>query len=111
MGPGLNRGEFMPLIIEGFRQAKSIFVDNTAEAFTKYTGGREYGFKDTKELEHALSDIGEELHSQYLLTYTADKQVQTEAGWHVIKVQAIDKSGRLYEVRARPGYWAAAKFK
>src|SRR5205085_991875 len=37
-GPSLNSGDFLPLIIEGFRQGKALFFDNTAEVFTKYTG-------------------------------------------------------------------------
>jgi len=109
-GASLNSGEFLPLIIEAFRQAKSLIVDNTAEAFTKYTGGREYSFNDTRGLERAMTDIGEELHSQYLLTYTPSKEAMAEGGWHELRVTVADKSGRSFDVRARPGYWAASKF-
>jgi VWFA-related protein len=110
-GASLSTGEFMPLIIEMFRQAKSIFFDNTAEAFTKYTGGREYGFTDTKDLERALTDIGEELHSQYLMTYQPGEATRKEGGWHEIRVEAVNRNarGKNYDVRARPGYWSAAR--
>ena len=44
----------MPAFLEIFRQAKSLFVDNPAEAYTKFTGGREYGFLNEGGLERAI---------------------------------------------------------
>jgi VWFA-related protein len=108
---GVNAVDLLPLIIEGFKQAKSLIFENTSEVFTRYTGGREYPFNDARGLETALTDIGEELHAQYLLTYAPSKEARAEGGWHEIRVLASDKTGRKYEVRARPGYWGAAKFK
>jgi hypothetical protein len=54
-----------------------------------------------------VSDLGEELHSQYLLTYTPDKVTQTEAGFHDIVVQVLRPE---MNIRARDGYyWAGIK--
>ncbi|MCC7175225.1 MAG: VWA domain-containing protein [Bryobacterales bacterium] len=104
-----NSASLLPVIIEVFKQVKAIFVDNPAELFTEYTGGREYAFISQRDLERAVSDIGQELHSQYLLTYNPNNKM--EAGWHDIRVEVLDRTGRPrrdVKVRARPGYWMAA---
>ncbi|HUQ93176.1 MAG TPA: VWA domain-containing protein [Bryobacteraceae bacterium] len=92
----------VPAFVEVFRQAKAIFVSNPAEVFTKYTGGREFNFVTQKSLEEAITKIGEELHSQYLISYSPSNKL--EGGWHtiVVKVRRPD-----LEVRTRNGYWLA----
>jgi hypothetical protein len=72
--------------------------------FTTYTGGREYSFFKQRGLEDAISDIGSELHNQYLLTYSPNNQ--DEAGFHEIRV-FVDKPG--LKIRTRDGYWIAGK--
>jgi VWFA-related protein len=99
-GYGAN---FVPLFEEIFRAAKAIFVDNPAEVLTKYTGGREIGFVSERALQEAVSDIGREIHNQYLITYNpSNKQ---EGGFHNIDV-IVRRPGLT--VRTRPGYWLAA---
>ena len=41
---GGGRAEFIPLMVELFKDVKAIFKDNPVEAFTKGTGGTEYSF-------------------------------------------------------------------
>ena len=104
-----NSASFIPVIVELFRQAKAVFVDNPAELFTEYTGGREYSFVSQRDLERAVNEIGQELHSQYLLSYSPNNKM--EAGWHDIRVEVLDRTGRArrdLKVRQRPGYWMAA---
>ena len=106
---GLNggRAEFIPLMVELFKDAKAIFKDNPVELFTKGTGGSEFGFVRQRGLEEAIQRIGEELHSQYLISYNPnDKE---EAGFHQI---AVEVAGRydVGRIQTRPGYWLAAKF-
>ena len=96
---------FVPLIKEVFIQTKSLFIPNKAEVFTQYTGGREYGFTNLSNLGRALSDLGEELHSQYILSYQPNNP--EDAGYHEIRVEVNRPN---LEVRARQGYWAAARF-
>ncbi|MBL8178052.1 MAG: VWA domain-containing protein [Bryobacterales bacterium] len=96
-------GNVLPAFVEIFRQAKAIFISNPAEVFTKYTGGREFGFVTQRALEEAISRIGEELHSHYLISYNPGTRL--EGGWHAIRIE-VRKKG--YEVRTRPGYWMAA---
>jgi len=95
-------GDWTPALKEIFIAAKAIFIPNPLEVYTKYTGGREYSFMTQKTLERAVADIGEELHSQYLLTYSPNNQ--DEAGFHEIEVRIL-KPG--LKVRTRNGYWLA----
>jgi VWFA-related protein len=95
-------GDWTPALKEVFLAAKSIFIPNPLEVYTKYTGGREYSFMTQKTLEKAISDIGAELHGQYLLTYSPNDQ--NEAGFHEIEVR-VQKPG--LKVRTRSGYWLA----
>ncbi|MDW8355445.1 MAG: VWA domain-containing protein [Bryobacterales bacterium] len=110
LGTEGRSGNLIPLFIEIFRQVKGIFVSNPAEVFTKYTGGREYSFTTQRDLERALGRIGEELHSQYIISYTPNNKM--EAGFHEIEVQVLEGStGRIrkdLKVLTRPGYWLAA---
>jgi len=100
-------GNYTPVFKEIFTAVKAVFVANPQEAYTKYTGGKEYSFVNLKGLEEAIQQLGEELHSQYLLSYSPLNETRQEGGWH--KLQVTVKRPRL-EVRTRAGYWAAAKF-
>lgn len=106
-GLGGGYGNYTPVLKEIFTAVKAVFVANPQEAYTRYTGGKEYSFVNLKGLEEAVQRLGEELHSQYLLSYSPTAETRQDGGWH--KLQVIVKRPRL-EVRARAGYWAAAKF-
>lgn len=95
-------GNWTPVFKEMFIGLKAIFVPNPLEVYTTYSGGREYNFKTQRDLDRAISDLGEELHSQYLLTYTPNNQ--QEPGYHniVVKVMKPDM-----KVRTRDGYYLA----
>lgn len=97
-------GNYVPIFVDIFKAVKSVFVDDTLDVFTRFTGGREYSFVGEKSLEKAISGISDELHSQYLLSYAPNNQ--TEGGFHEIKV--IVNRPNL-EVRTRPGYWVAGR--
>lgn len=64
------------------------------------TGGAHLVTWKDRSIEKAIDEIGGELHSQYMLTYTP---LGTDAlGYHEIKVQVDRKD---LKVRARPGYY------
>jgi VWFA-related protein len=63
-----NMGNWTPVIKDLWDMTKGIFVPPPLEVYTTYSGGRQYAFKSQRELERAVSDLGTELHSQYLLT-------------------------------------------
>jgi len=98
----MQLGNWAPVFKEIFLAAKAIFVSNPLEIYTTYTGGREYNYATQRSLERAISDLGEELHSQYLLTYTPNNQ--EEGGYHNIVVQILKPD---MKVRARDGYYLA----
>ena len=106
-GMGGGYGNYTPVFKEIFTAVKAVFVANPQEAYTKYTGGKEYSFVNLKGLEEAVQRLGEELHSQYLLSYSPQTDTRQEGGWH--KLQVTVKRPRV-EVRTRAGYWSAAKF-
>ena len=87
----------LPPIYHGIHD---LFKKTPAEAFSTFTGGRMYGFVKQSGFETAISDIGADLNSQYLLSYAPNNG--NEPGFHEIKV-TVNRPG-LY-VRVRPGYW------
>ena len=99
-----NSANAVPLLVELFKDAKSIFVDNPAEAMTKATGGQEFSFMKQRGLEEAVEKIGTELHSQYLINYSPSNK--DEGGFHEIKIAVSPDKG--YRLRYRPGYWLAS---
>ena len=99
-----NMGDYSPIIKEIFTAVKAIFISNPQEVYTKYTGGREYSYMTQRGLQQAISDIGEEIHSQYLLTYLPNNG--TEGGYHEIEVKVLKPN---LKVTTRPGYWSAPK--
>ena len=97
-------GNWVPMFTEIFKAVKGIFVPNPLSVYTRYSGGRQYSFMTQKGLEQAVAKIGDDLHSQYLLTYVPNNQ--DEAGFHTIKV-TVDKPD--LKVYTRDGYWLAGK--
>jgi VWFA-related protein len=102
-----SRAEFLPLLIEIFRDAKAIFKIPPAEVFTKGTGGAQFGFYRGHGLEDAIQRMSEELHSQYMLTYNPNNK--GEGGFHQIKVE-VTGHGKV-TATTKPGYWMAADFR
>jgi VWFA-related protein len=104
---GLNAGriEFIPLMVELYKDAKAIFKSNPDEVFTKGTGGTEFGYHSQRTLETAIQKLGEELHSQYTLTYRPNNM--DEGGFHEIKVGIVGHPD--YKTQTRPGYWLPPK--
>lgn len=97
--------EFVPLMVEVFKDAKAIFKQNPVEVFTKSTGGEQFGFMRQRGLEDAIERLGADLHSQYLITYNPNNK--DEGGFHEISVQVTGR--RDVKVRTRPGYYLGAK--
>jgi VWFA-related protein len=97
-------GNYIPVFVDIFKAVKSLFVDDTLEVFTRFTGGKEYAFVSERSLERAIQGISQEIHSQYLLSYTPNNQA--EGGFHEIRV-VVNRPN--LEVRTRPGYWVAGR--
>jgi len=99
---GGGRAEFIPMMVEVFKDVKAIFKDNPVEAFTKGTGGTEYSFFRQKGLEEAIQKIGAELHSQYFVSYVPNNKL--DGGFHTLEVTVGG-----YKTQTRPGYWLGTK--
>jgi VWFA-related protein len=84
------------------RSMRDLFRRTPAEAFSYFTGGRVYSFHNENGLEAAITDIGKDLNSQYLLSYNPNDK--DEPGFHTIKV-VVNRPGLV--IRTRPGYWWA----
>jgi VWFA-related protein len=103
-GTNGGRAEFIPLMVELFKDAKSIFTRSQAELFTRGSGGNEFSFYTQKNLEAAIQTISDQLHSQYLITYSPNNK--EEPGFHQLSVEVIGHAN--YRCETRPGYWVAS---
>jgi VWFA-related protein len=84
------------------RSIHDLFKRTPAQAFTYFTGGRVYNFASERGLEKSITDIGSDLNSQYVLSYTPTKDTSSEPGFHNIVVK-VDRPG--LQIRTRVGYW------
>ena len=84
-----------------FRELHQSSKQNAAESFARYTGGRHLAFLKLKGLEDTINAIGEELHSQYLLSFAPP--AESKAEYHAIEVFVPGRPDAV--IRARPGYW------
>ena len=97
-------GNWVPLVINGFQSVKNVFADNTLEALARFTGGGKYSFSGDASLDKAIQSLSEDLHSEYLLSYSPNNL--NEPGFHKIRVVV---KGQKLAVRTRPGYWIVGK--
>lgn len=97
-------GNYVPIFTDIFKGVKSLFIEDTLDVFTRFTGGTQYSFVSERSLEKAVQGISREMHSQYLLSYSPNNQ--NVGGFHDIRV-VVDHPG--LEVRTRPGYYVAGR--
>jgi VWFA-related protein len=90
-----------PDYLGAFGELARLKKTNDADAFAKATGGRHLAFLREKSLEADISRLGEEIHSQYLLSFVPQESKNT--GLHHIEVHVAKLPDAV--VRARPGYW------
>jgi VWFA-related protein len=89
-------GNLLTIFTEIGRLAK----DNAGDALAKYTGGEKVSFTQLAGLERVIAKVGEDLHSQYLLSFPGgppDPKI-----FHSITVRTKRAAATI---RARPGYW------
>jgi VWFA-related protein len=93
-------GNLLSAVPPILRSIHDLFKKTPSEAFTYFTGGRAYTFARERGLEAAITDIGKDLNSQYVLSYSPNNK--DEPGFHNIKV-SVNRPG--LQIRTRPGYW------
>jgi VWFA-related protein len=97
-----ENGNALNVLPPMYRSIRDLLKSSPAEAFAHFTGGREYSFARERALESAITDIGADLNSQYLLSYAPAEETRKEPGFHNIRV-VVDRPG--LKIRTRPGYW------
>ena len=96
--------ELAKLVPEIYRGRKTASGQDAITVLTSYTGGRKVPFRNLRELESALTAVGEELHSEYILSYRPDRD---DPGYHRIRVEVVRRD---VVVHARPGYYMDTSF-
>ena len=93
-------GDIGAVLVMAVKGVKGIFFDNPLEAYSEGTGAAHLGGSSSKAMEEAVSRIGRELRSQYLVSYRPNNL--HAPAFHTIRVK-VDRQG--VHVRTRPGYY------
>ncbi len=99
--PSMPGGDDNVNILGGIQELARIGKANVADALARTTGGRHLSFLTLGSLENVISRAGEEIHSQYLLSFTPTPN--TKDGFHQIQVAIPSHPDAV--VRVRLGYW------
>jgi len=91
----------IPIVIDLVRGVKNLIFNNPLELLAEGTGGKVYSPLTEDGIQNAIVGIGEDLRSQYLLTYRPNN-LNDSGIFHRIEVEV---SYERAKVRARPGYW------
>ena len=83
------------------RFLKNLVFQNPLEALAKATGGKDYSPRTESGLQRSIAQIGEDLRSQYLLTYRPNN-LNKHGIYHRIRVSVLYDA---LNVRARIGYF------
>jgi hypothetical protein len=77
---------------------------NVASEIATLSGGEARTFGERNELDQTLAEIGRDMRSQYLLSFTPQTK---DVGFHRLRVSLIDHPEM--SVSARPGYWMSER--
>jgi VWFA-related protein len=99
--PSMPGGDDNVNILGGALELARIGKANVADALARTTGGRHLSFLTLGSLENVISRAGEEIHSQYLLSFTPTPGGKD--GFHQIQVAIPSHPDAV--VRVRMGYW------
>jgi len=96
-------GNVLPIVIDLVRGAKNLVFNNPLGLLAEGTGGADYSPRTEDGLQESIIQIGEDIRSQYLLTYRPNNL--NEGGiFHRVRVNVA--YNRL-KVRHRVGYFHA----
>ena len=92
-----------------------ILVEHTKSAETKHalelgavaTGGAYYSTFKGRSIQDAIDEIGGELHSQYMISYSPAHKSEDESdyGYHQIVVALVADKAKGKKISSRPGYY------
>jgi VWFA-related protein len=98
---GTSRSANSVDLLGGALELGRIGKANAADALARATGGRHLSFVTLGTLENVISRAGEEIHSQYLLSFVP--QSSGKEGPHQIQVAIPSRPDAV--IRVRPRYW------
>ena len=88
-------------LLAPFKELAHLTRPNLSDLFTRSTGGQQIDFLTKASLESAIHNIGDEIHRQYILTFTP---AGGEPGlFHAIRVEVKNRPD--LKVKTREGYW------
>jgi hypothetical protein len=88
-------------LLTAITETSRLAKQNTVEALTKVTGGRQFKFETKSKLENDLIRLGSEIHSRYFISFTPD--LAQASSFHHLEVRIKDRPDAI--IRTRPGYW------
>ena len=89
-------------LIYGLGELVRLQKPDLSSLFTHTTGGRTLSFLKKNALEQAIQLVGEEVHSQYILSF--EPKGGDPGKFHAIRVAVKDRPE--LQVKTREGYWA-----
>jgi VWFA-related protein len=108
-GPGGDGIDLIALAQVIVQQAKSGETKRAMELAAVATGGSYYSTFKGHSIESALDEIGGELHSQYLLSYSPPRSDDgSDFGYHKISVALVPQKSQGKKIISRPGYYIPA---
>jgi hypothetical protein len=91
------------------QQTKSAETKHALELGAIATGGSYYSTFKGRSIEAALDEIGGELHSQYMLSYSPPRSGDgNDFGYHKIDVSLAPAKSQGKKISSRPGYYIPA---
>lgn len=105
--PGRERIPIQPManrvdILGGLGELGRLGKTKTTEVLTAQTGGTTFPFTKLEGLQGAIEKLGDELQSQYLLSFMPQSPTP---GLHRLEVRVVNN--KKARIRARSGYWVA----
>lgn len=92
-------------ILGALKEIGRMSTENTADVLAAGTGGGRYSFQKLSSLEKDLTRMGQEIHSQYILSFVPPAGTSTPA-YHAITVRVRHRE--KLNVRARAGFWSGS---
>ena len=101
-------GNVIPIVIDLVRGVKNLIFNNPLELLAEGTGGADYSPRTEDGLQESIIQIGEDVRSQYLLTYRPNNlnergifhRVHVEVAYNGLKVR--NRVGYFHAPEARP---------
>lgn len=108
-GPGGDGIDLIALAQVIVQQAKSSETKHALELAAVATGGVYYSSFKGRSMESTLDEIGGELHSQYVISYSPPRADDgNDFGYHKISVALTPDKAAGKKVSSRPGYYIPA---